>query len=408
VAALYSNQILKINASTGVVVSSWGSHGAGDGQLDGPYAVAVDSSGSVYVTETGNFRVQKFDKNGVFQRRFGTNGTGSGQFKNPRGIAVDATGRIFVSDETNQNCQAFSALGAPIGTPITGLWGPRGLALNGTWLYLVDGFHNQIFRYTDADTPVLDATYAPAAADTSNLFANPYAVAFDATYGFVVDADHRGVQRINVGDDWNDGTKWTRICGSELTLTGEFNAPTRLAVDSANNLYIADTGNHRVQELTSSGTWIRTFGGYGTSDGKFKNPSGVAVDGSGNVYVADTDNKRVQKFDATTHLYTAQWTINGGTDHPGAIGVTGSSVFVCDTESAVYRVYKFTNVGGADIGWGGSGYVGSPGPGNVQFGNTGYPQGPQGSAQLRRHALRPVGHLRDRRRPVLVSHGSRD
>jgi len=67
-------------------------------------------------------------------------------------------------------------------------------------------------------------------------------------------------------------------------------------VDSSGNVYVADTGNHRIQKFNASGEFLAKWGSEGTGDGQFDCPYGVAVDSNGNVYVADMGNDRIQKF----------------------------------------------------------------------------------------------------------------
>ena len=69
-------------------MTGWGSQGSTDGKFNAPHGVAVDSEGSVYVTDRGNNRVQKFTNAGGFLTKWGTAGTGDGQFNGPDGIAV--------------------------------------------------------------------------------------------------------------------------------------------------------------------------------------------------------------------------------------------------------------------------------------------------------------------------------
>ncbi len=87
---------------------------------------------------------------------------------------------------------------------------------------------------------------------------------------------------------------WVATWGAAAT-PGELSAPADIAVDAAGNVYIADTGNHRVQVFTPGGTFLRGFGQVGRGDGEFYNPQGITVHGD-RVYVADTDNSRVQAF----------------------------------------------------------------------------------------------------------------
>ena len=77
---------------------------------------------------------------------------------------------------------------------------------------------------------------------------------------------------------------------------GQFAYPYRVATDAAGNVYVADSGNNRIQKFTSTGTYLTQWGTYGTGNGQFYYPWGVATDAAGNVYVADTFNERIQKF----------------------------------------------------------------------------------------------------------------
>src|SRR5713226_5342947 len=62
--------------------------GPAGGQFDTPYAVATDASGNIFVTDTGNHRIQKFDATGNFVTAWGSEGPGAGQLEGPRGVAV--------------------------------------------------------------------------------------------------------------------------------------------------------------------------------------------------------------------------------------------------------------------------------------------------------------------------------
>lgn len=87
---------------------------------------------------------------------------------------------------------------------------------------------------------------------------------------------------------------WVTTWGA-AAVPGELSAPADIALDAAGNVYVADTGNHRVQVFTSDGAFLRAFGHLGRGQGEFYNPHGIAVRDD-RVYVADTNNSRVQVF----------------------------------------------------------------------------------------------------------------
>ncbi len=88
----------KVEAQTYQFVTKWGSQGSGDGEFTNPVGAAVDSSGNVYVADTGNHRIQKFDTSGGFVIKWGSQGAGDGEFSYPYGVAVDSSGNVYVAD----------------------------------------------------------------------------------------------------------------------------------------------------------------------------------------------------------------------------------------------------------------------------------------------------------------------
>ncbi len=77
---------------------------------------------------------------------------------------------------------------------------------------------------------------------------------------------------------------------------GQFRNPQGIAVDGAGNVYVADSGNDRIQKFSASGAFLAKWGSEGSEDGQFLFPEGIAVDSLGDVYVADSENNRIQKF----------------------------------------------------------------------------------------------------------------
>ncbi len=138
-------------------VRTIGSRGIGGrGRFNFPTNVAVDSRGNLYVVDTGNFRVQVFNRKGDYLRSIGRLGDVPGSFARPKGIAVDSEGHVYVVDSAFQNIQIFDEKGRLLLFFGTGGWGPgyftlpAGLSIDSRdRIYVVDQWPGtvQIFQY---------------------------------------------------------------------------------------------------------------------------------------------------------------------------------------------------------------------------------------------------------------------
>lgn len=102
--------VRKYEAKTNKQILNFGSNdGTGPSEFKGASELAVDNrNGDIYVVDTGNNRVQRFDANGKFRGEFGSAGRGNGQFDRPYGIAIDKDGYVYVSDTGNKRIQKFA------------------------------------------------------------------------------------------------------------------------------------------------------------------------------------------------------------------------------------------------------------------------------------------------------------
>jgi|SRR5215216_5571357 len=88
-------------------ITKWGSRGTEVGQFFHPGAVPADSSDNVYVADTNNNRIQKFDSDGTFITKWGSQGEGDEQFTHPQGAALDSSDNVYVADGSNNRIQKF-------------------------------------------------------------------------------------------------------------------------------------------------------------------------------------------------------------------------------------------------------------------------------------------------------------
>jgi uncharacterized protein (TIGR03663 family) len=157
-----------------------------------------------------------------------------------------------------------------------------------------------------------------------------------------------------------------RAFGNAGTGDGQFTAPRAAAVGPDGLLYVADSGNNRIQVLDPDGNLVRAWGSAGAGPGQFQEPWGIAVGDDGRVYVADTWNHRVQVFDPGGG-YLSEWggfmDIQGQADgEPGVfwgprdIGLDAAGhVYVADTGNK--RVQVFSPEGEFVAQWGGGGVI---------------------------------------------------
>ena len=90
-------------------MTKWGTNGIGDGEFGRPRDLAIDSHGNIWVADTNNHRIQKFDSSGGFLTKWGSTGFGNGQFRSPYGVAVDKEGDVYVADSANSCIRRIEA-----------------------------------------------------------------------------------------------------------------------------------------------------------------------------------------------------------------------------------------------------------------------------------------------------------
>jgi DNA-binding beta-propeller fold protein YncE len=209
--------VQKFDGKLGHYLLKFGSRGNGEGQFASPWGIAVDRVRSyVYVVDSANFRVQKFDHTGEFIMQWGGFGNNDGQFYFPRGIAVDPSdGAIYVVDMGNHRIQKFDTSTNVLPQLLT------------KWGGAVEAGHAS----------------SPQAQEAGQL-RSPWGIAVDS-YGDVYVSD-TGNQRLQKFDrEGNFITQWGGFGNGD----GQFNFPFGLAVDARGSVFVVDSANTRVQQF---------------------------------------------------------------------------------------------------------------------------------------------------------------
>lgn len=291
-----------------------------------PNNVAVDHAGNVLVADTANDVIRKITPDGMvstvaglFHTRGHTDGPAQdARFWAPFGIALDAAGDIFVADTGNNTIRKITPLG--IVSTIAGLAGQTGsqdgaaadarfrnpwsVAVDGDGnVYVADMSNDTIRKITPAGKVYTFAGLAgvPGTADgygNDARFDNPFGVAVDSTGNvYVSDTANDAIRKIAPG---RVVTTLAGLPGTAGDTDGSgadarFWGPQGLTVDSAGNIYVADTGNNLIRKITPMGV-VTTLSLPADKKLALNSPGGVAVDANGNVYVADTDNHCIRKI----------------------------------------------------------------------------------------------------------------
>jgi len=308
VAAMALPTLLREDVEGYAWVSSWGGSGSGPGEFSGPIGVAVDDSGYVYVSDSGNDRIQKFTTDGAFVAEWGAPGEGPGHLRRPMHLTIDGEGVLRVAEYLNDRVQSFRPDGTLAGivdeepgTPGGELDAPGGAAVSasGEDLWIADFFHHRvaIFGRTGG--------YRRSVGTGGRLLPGRLHYPTDVAVGpdgsvYVADAYNHRVQRFTEAGRPVDRWGGPLGLGVPGPWKGWFNVATGVHVDAEGRLFTADFYNHRVQLFDASGRYIAELGGAGDEDGRFDRPTDVATGPDGSVYVVDFGHDRVQRFHCAT------------------------------------------------------------------------------------------------------------
>jgi DNA-binding beta-propeller fold protein YncE len=313
--------------------------------------LAVSSAGTVFALSNGG-AVYKLHDSGIITGIWGSSGTGPNQFSSPYGVDIGSNGITYVADTANKRIQRLAADGSFLSIA----W-PQSYGLSSA-----DYFANRIEidsagnRYYLLDSEILKCDSTGVALATigysgsgDGQLANPMGIALDKS-GNIYVAD-TGNNRIEI---FSSNGAYLRQFGTLGSDNGNLKSPWGVAVDALGNIYVADKGNSRIQKFTNSGTYVTAWG-VNSSDGAFNEVMGIALDSSANVYITNGDSAngyRVQEF-SSDGAFLRQWGTsgigNGQFEYPQSLTVVGSYLYVAD--SVNNRIQKFSLEGSYVTQW---------------------------------------------------------
>jgi trimeric autotransporter adhesin len=308
--------------------------------LNQPASVTLDTGGNLYIADPGTERVRQVRADGTIATLAGTGSAGSSGdggaaaaalLNTPMGVAVDSNGNVAIADSYNHRIRQVGTAGGIatiVGTGTSGmgqdsmpalqtpLRAPRGVCFDRSGLlYIADTANHRILRLTRAGLVETAAGNGSAGASGDGGPARyaqlnqPAACALDsAGYLFIADTLNHRIRKVTpagtistvagTGDAGNSGD------GGAATAA-RLQQPAGVAADDNGNIFIADTGNHSIRQVTAGGT-IRTIAGQGTagysgdgglaSSALLHSPEGLVLDGAGDLYFADSGNQRVRRL----------------------------------------------------------------------------------------------------------------
>ena len=421
-------RVLKVTpAGTITTVAGNGTYGfSGDGgsavnaSLGYPAGVAVDASGTLYISDSANNRIRRVSPSGTITTYAGTGvagTTGDGgpaanaTFNQPRQIAFDSTGNLYITDDrrlrritpqgtvsTVAGNDSYVTTGDGGPAVSAGLPLPYGLAIDAGGNIFVSDAGSNVVRKIDTSGIIqtvagnLQQAYSGDGGPATSASLNgPRGVAVDASGTvYIADTLVNRIRKVSGGIISTIAGNGTFKFGGDNgpAVLALLDQPSEVAVDGSGNVYIADQGNHRVRKIapsgvitTIAGNGIRGFSGDGgpAAAASLNQPSGVALDARGNLYIADQNNHRIRRItpDGVIATFAGGGTaveVNGGQattanlQYPFAVTVSGDALYICDT--GTFRVRRVSISTGVMNTFAGNGTVQTTYPGGSPTGTS--------------------------------------
>ncbi len=290
------NNRVQLFNEEGEYVTSFGKEGTGEGQFHTRswIRVAVAPNGDVWVTDSGNDRVERWNAGSfetspytpIYKSSFGKEGTGNGEFKYIGDVAIAPDGTLWVVDIQNNRLQHFSADGGYLGASAK-VESPDAVAINSAGEIYVSGNYVKKLNSKGEVTATL-ASYGSS----------------EGQVRFAVGLDLDSEGNLWVADSENGRVDKFNTKGEFVKSIGGLSSPWGVSVAPGGNLWVAEHGAHRISVLSPAGELLNRFGSKGSEPGQFEELSDVEV-ADGYAWVGDAENNRVQLFNEEGEYVTS-------------------------------------------------------------------------------------------------------
>ncbi len=435
------NRRVQVFTADGILLYGFGEEGKKPGQLKDPVKVAVDPADDVYVLDSGNGRIEEFgpsarlikdfavsgddfvvdpygflyvldagegrvlevSPDGVVQGRFGSRGSGPAQFKKPRGLALTPDGQLLVVDSGNRRIDGVE-LSNKLKTAALASNPATKILISGpsrdwkVWAGPIAALGDRIYAYLEKEGSVVALDQAGKTLETIGRKGKGEqdtrqagGLAADAKLGlFVADSVADRIEQFGTDGAWKANLAQSAGLFDSKSKEGRVKRPLGVAAADSSTIYVADSGNRRVEAFSSdgvflfsigpkvgalelqepvgvawddqgrflyildrglkkivkcepSGAFLAAWGGEGEGPGQFKSPSAIAFDGARYLFVLDSQLRRVSVYSAEDGRWMTDL-LSGGRqavdlERPVSLAIQGRRLVISDLGSG--RIVSF-------------------------------------------------------------------
>jgi len=278
------------------IISEWGSFGiTGPGNFSHPQFIAVGDDGTIYVSDLGNKRVQKFSSNGEYITEWGKSGKQAGEFYYPSGIAVSGD-FVYVVDRDLNRVQKFSLDGEFVTE-----WGkkgiydyqflfPNGIAVNNGTVYVVDTGNHKIKTFS-TDGEFISSFGSSGLGE--GQFLNIIGIDIDADGNvYVTDRGNSKIEKFDANGEFIESFQYHYF---DYVFS-----PEAIVVDPAGDMFIVNSANDRILHLSqNSNPLINIFDQIGPYPNSFDYITDITLGINGELLVVDSANHKIKSFETT-------------------------------------------------------------------------------------------------------------